>query len=193
MGGQALMSTEKLQQDSQSKHKKNKISTKLICMIALFMALVCVATLFFKVPIPLGYAHLGNGIILLGAFIIGNPGAIIIAGIGSAMADLLGGYTEWILPTLMIKSLMGGITAWIIWNGNGKSRITSIRTAVGILTGTVIMVIGYVLAGSILYGSFAMGLAQIPGLIAEDVVGIILFYVLGIALEKTGLIRNIID
>lgn len=187
------MSTEKLQQDSQSKHKKNKISTKLICMIALFMALVCVATLFFKVPIPLGYAHLGNGIILLGAFIIGNPGAIIIAGIGSAMADLLGGYTEWILPTLMIKSLMGGITAWIIWNGNGKSRITSIRTAVGILTGTVIMVIGYVLAGSILYGSFAMGLAQIPGLIAEDVVGIILFYVLGIALEKTGLIRNIID
>lgn len=175
-----------------------RITTKEMCLIALFMALVCVATLFFKVPIPLGYAHLGNGIILLGAFFVGNPGAVLIGGIGSAMADLIGGFSEWILPTLIIKSLMGGITAWIM-NKMNKSdtkekrnhmkKITSIRTALSVILGNVIMVTGYVFAGSLLYGSFAAGLAQTPGLIAEDVVGIILFYILGIALSKTRILK----
>ena len=39
--------------------KSTKFSTNQICSIALFMALVCISTLFFKIPIPLGYAHLG--------------------------------------------------------------------------------------------------------------------------------------
>ena len=43
---------------------------KMICLTGMFMALICIATLFFKVPIPLGYAHLGNGFIFLaGAFL----------------------------------------------------------------------------------------------------------------------------
>jgi uncharacterized membrane protein len=162
-----------------------KQNTTLLCMTALFMALVCIATLFFKVPIPLGYAHLGNGFILFGAFIMGNPAAILIGGVGSAMADLLGGFPEWILPTLVIKSCMSYVIAAI----SDRNKLYGVRTAVASVVGIVVMVMGYFIAGSIIYGSVITGAAQIPGLVSEGVVGIILFYVMSTAVYKTGVLK----
>lgn len=168
--------------------KKNQFffTTNQLCTIALFMALVCVSTLFFKIPIPLGYAHLGNGFIFLAAVFLGNPGGMICAGIGSALADMFGGWYAWIIPTLITKSLMGGVVSWIACGKDGKAKILSFKTAIALLTGTVVMVLGYFIGGSILEGSIVAGAAQIPGLVGEDIAGIILFYVLGIGLEKAG-------
>ena len=165
---------------------KRIITTQEICMTAVLMALVCIATLFFKVPIPLGYAHLGNGIIFLGAFLMPVPEAAIVAGVGSAMADLLGGYTEWIIPTLLIKCIMGGVMSYIVRMGGKQIKVINVRTFIGAALGCVIMVLGYFVAGSIIYGNVVTGAAQIPGLASEGAVGIILFYVLAIALGKAG-------
>ena len=55
-----------------------------------------------------------------------------------------------------------------------------------LIVSTAEMVAGYTLAGAILYGSIPSGLAQIPGLVAEDIVGIVLFYVIGIVIEQSG-------
>lgn len=164
-----------------------KLTTNQICFIALFLALVCVSTLFFKIPIPLGYAHLGNGFIFLASVFLGNPGGILCAGIGSALADMLGGWYAWMLPTLIIKSLMGGVVSRIACGKENKPQLLSVKTALALLAGTVIMVFGYFVAGTILYGSLASGIAQIPGLVGEDLVGIVLFYIVGIGLEKTGI------
>lgn len=166
--------------------KSIKFSTNQICSIALFMALVCISTLFFKIPIPLGYAHLGNGFIFLASVFLGNPGGILCAGIGSALADMFGGWYAWILPTFITKSLMGGVVSWIACDKEGKAKLLSVKTAVALLVGTVVMVFGYFLSGAIMEGNIAAGAAQIPGLVGEDIVGIILFYILGIALEKAG-------
>ena len=130
---------------------------KRLCFSALLAAMVCIATLFFKIPIPLGYAHLGNGFILLGCSMMGGYYGIFIGGFGSALADLLGGFGQWILPTLVIKGLMG--------------------FAVG-------RIAGYTLFGALLSGSLAAGLAQIPGLVGEGIVGIIVFYISGAALRR---------
>lgn len=53
------------------------------------------------------------------------------------------------------------------------------------------MVVGYFIGGSILYGSVITGATQIPGLSAEGVVGIILFYVIAAALEAAGLTKKL--
>ena len=161
------------------------MSAKKICLAAMSVALVCIATMFFKIPIPLGYAHLGNAFILLGCALLGNPYAIMIGGVGSAMADLLGGYGEWILPTLLIKSLMGFVIGFIACPQGTMAKIHSVRMAVACIFGIAIMVMGYFLAGSVLYGSLALGIAQIPGLLGEGIIGIVLFYVLGTAFERT--------
>lgn len=166
------------------------MSTKKVCMIGLFMALICVATLVFKVPIPGGYAHLGNGFIFLAGALLGNVGGLIAAGIGSALADLLGGWYMWIIPTLIIKSVMGFIIAFI---APKRFTVKSVRTAIAVFAGMTEMTAGYVIAGIFTMDTFAASLTQVPGLLAEGIVGIVLFYMIGIALEtsKTSeLIQN---
>lgn len=166
------------------------MNTKKICMVGLFMALICIATLFFKVPIPGGYAHLGNGFIFLAAALLGNTGGMVAAGVGSALADLLGGWYMWIIPTLIIKLIMGLVVALI---APKRLNVKSPRTAIAVLTGTVVMVAGYFLGGIFLMDTVAASATQIPGLVAEDVVGIVIFYIIALALQgsKTSdLIQN---
>lgn len=163
------------------------------CLTAMFMALVCVATLFFKVSIPGGYAHLGNGFILLGCVFMGNPEALLIGGAASAMADFLGGFGQWIIPTLIIKGVMG-FTISLIANGKGKYTIGTmykLRTAIAAAAGVAVMVLGYFIFGIPLMGSAAASVTQIPGLVSEGIVGIVLFYIIGIALEKAHVTKMI--
>ena len=157
---------------------------KRLCFSALLAAMVCIATLFFKVPIPLGYAHLGNGFILLGCSMMGGYYGIFIAGFGSALADLLGGFGQWILPTLVIKGLMGFAVGRIADPDGTGFRLASVRSFLAAVVGTPIMVAGYTLFGALLSGSLAAGLAQIPGLVGEGIVGIIVFYISGAALRR---------
>lgn len=159
------------------------MNTKKVCMTGLFMALICVSTLFFKVPIPGGYAHLGNGFIFLAAALLGNTGGMIAAGVGSALADLLGGWYIWILPTLIIKCIMGFLVAFI---APKKFTVISPKTLAAIIIGMVEMVAGYFIAGIFLMDTAAASATQIPGLVAEDVVGIVIFYLVGFAIEKSG-------
>ena len=41
------------------------------CMTAVCMALTCIATMLIQIPIPLGYAHLGDSVILITAYLFG--------------------------------------------------------------------------------------------------------------------------
>jgi uncharacterized membrane protein len=65
------------------------------------------------------------------------------------------------------------------------------RTFIAVIVGIVIMVLGYFIGGSILYGSVITGATQIPGLATEGVVGILLFYVIGGALEAAGVTKKL--
>jgi len=62
------------------------------CMTAVCMALTCIATMLIQIPIPLGYAHLGDSVILITAYLFGPVVGALAGGIGSAMADILTGY-----------------------------------------------------------------------------------------------------
>ena len=67
--------------------------TKKIVMTALFAALACVATMSIRIPTPgtSGYIHPGDAIVILSGIILGPAYGFLAAGIGSCMADLLGG------------------------------------------------------------------------------------------------------
>ena len=61
---------------------------------ALMASMVCVATIVIKIPIPAtgGYINLGDCIVLLSGVVLGPLYGGLAAGLGSALADLLGGY-----------------------------------------------------------------------------------------------------
>ena len=161
-----------------------------LTIAALGVALVCICTRVFQFPIPLGYAHLGNCMILLFAVYFDPFVGACAGGLGSALADLLS-YPEWALPTLIIKCLMGLAAAVIAKKKGEPATFKSVRTFLAALVAIVIMVVGYFIGGSILYGSIVTGATQIPGLVAEGIVGIILFYVIAAALESTGVTKKL--
>ena len=71
---------------------KQQSKTQLLTISALFSALVCITTAYiFHIPFGAngGYIHLGDALIYLAATLLPTPYAILAAGIGGAMADLL--------------------------------------------------------------------------------------------------------
>lgn len=180
----------KIQRDSAFAGKESRPASRL-ALNALCVALVFVATRVLQFPIPLGYAHLGNAVILMVSVYFGPASGMLAGGLGSALADLTS-YPEWTLPTLIIKTLMGLLCALIAGAEKpGVPRTRQLRVLLGCLAAVAEMVAGYVTAGSILYGSVATGLTQTPGLALEGVVGVALFYPLAKALEKTGVLKQI--
>ena len=77
---------------------------RLLARIALLIALVAVATLVLRIPMPAteGYINVGDAIIVAGALLFGGFAAGLAGGLGSALADGLGGYAHWAPFTLLI-------------------------------------------------------------------------------------------
>lgn len=93
-------------------------NTKKLVMTSLFTALICVLTMFPKIPMPsgLGYIHLGDSVIIVAAFFIGIY-SLPAAAIGSALADVLSPYIIYAPATFVIKALMA-LVAYIIIKKN---------------------------------------------------------------------------
>ena len=161
----------------------NKLNSRTISINALAIALVCLSTMFLQFPIPLGYAHLGNCFILISGVFFGPVTGLLAGGIGSALSDLLTGYAQWIIPTLIIKGIMGFVIGYIANRTGLTVNMFKIRTAAASIVG--------IIGGSILYGSIYTGATQIPGLVMEGIVGIVLFYVIGSALQAAHLPKYI--
>jgi len=149
-------------------------------------AFVFLLTFFPRIPIPLGYAHLGDAAIFLVVFYVGRREGILAGSIGSAIADLLGGFPLWIAPTLLIKFLMAE-TFWRLMPRKKTASLRSIPMAAALILACIVMAIGYTLFGALLYGSLAAGLASLPGLLMEGAVNIILFYIAAVALDHAGI------
>ena len=80
-----------------------------LVLAALLAALTAVATMIIRIPTPTqGYIHLGDGMVLICGILLGPGLGALAAGIGSMMADLIGGYMAWVPGTFAIKAL----TAW---------------------------------------------------------------------------------
>ncbi|KAB3531638.1 ECF transporter S component [Alkaliphilus pronyensis] len=159
-----------------------------LTIIGLLTALIAVSTMIITIPIPAteGFIHLGDSMIFLAAILFGSKKAGLSAGIGSAMADVLLGYTHWALPTLIIKGLMGygvGVIA-----NQENDNILNTRNIIALTFGALCMVTGYFFTGAALKGSFAVALASVPANLIQGFGGAILFLPLGIALKRTKII-----
>ena len=141
-------------------------------------ALVLLATYSIKIPVPAtgGYVHPGDAAILLSAVWLG-PYAALIGGVGSALADLLGGYFVYIAPTFLIKAAMGGLAGLLSQRGK------HLRNALVFALCEGVMVAGYFVFEGFLYG-FAAALSAVGPNLLQGVAGV------GIGLLLTALPRR---
>ena len=159
-----------------------------IVISSLFAALICVATMLIKIPSPLkGYINLGDGIVLLSAWILPLPYGLAAAGLGSALADLFSGYVVYAPATFVIKALMAVAAYFCYKLFSKKAKPTMSRILSGILA-EIVMILGYFLFEGIMYG-FVPSLVNIPANAVQAVAGIIIGVVLITVFEKQNIIK----
>lgn len=142
----------------------------------LMAALVLLLTAALKLPVPAtgGYIHLGDGMIFLAAWLLG-PYAALCAAIGSALADLMGGYIIYMLPSFLIKGAMGYLAGKTLRSANGFKRLLILIVA------ELIMVSGYFLFEGFMMG-WAAAVASVPMNLIQGAGGVLLglgFCILG--------------
>lgn len=150
------------------------MKTRKLIQSALFAALCCVSTLIIQIPSPMnGYVNLGDGFVLLSAFLLGPLFGGAAAGVGSMLADLISGYGIYAPATLIIKFLMAFCAGYIInKKNNGYTRVLSGITA------EIIMILGYFGFACLLLGEGLGALASIPGNAVQGLVGIFMACIL---------------
>ena len=165
-----------------------KNTTQKIVISSLFAALICVATMLIKIPSPLkGYINLGDGIVLLAAWVLPLPYGLVAAGLGSALADLFSGYVVYAPATFVIKALMAVAAYFCYKLFSKKAKPTMSRILSGILA-EIVMILGYFLFEGVLYG-FVPSLVNIPANAVQAVAGIIIGVVLITVFEKQNIIK----
>ena len=160
-----------------------KVSTRELTLTAVMSAFVFVATFVTKIPIPLGYAHLGDAAIFIIVVMFGKKVGVLSGCFGSMLADLIGGFPIWIGPTLIIKWLMTETFAKIS-EIDENFNYYSPRTIAALILAGIVMAAGYTLTGALLYDSLEAGLSSAPGLLIEGLVNAVAAVFVGSAMLK---------
>ena len=144
--------------------------------------------------------------IFLSVLILGKKYGAFASGVGSALADLLGGYAYYAPWTFVVKTLMAVVmgaaleylekksnekaengeadspnqTPWL----NSKGKVPLIEL-VAMAFGGIEMTVGYYISASLMHGNWVTPLLSVPGNIGQFIFGMILALALASALYKT--------
>lgn len=154
---------------------------KLHVRYAVLMALTTVMTMVIQIPTigTNGYLNLGDMVVFIAALTLGKKGGFIVGGFGSALADLLLGYTHYVPITLIVKGLEGYIAGSLL-----ETKIGGEKPIIATSIAGLCMAIGYFIPETFMYGKAAI--ASIPGNIMQGLLGAVSSVVLYTALRKTS-------
>ena len=166
-----------------------KKSTITIVLTALFMALTMVGTMFITVPLPTGYANLGDAFVLIAVFVLGPFWGTIAGGVGSCLADLFGWIT-YAPGTLIIKSLMA-ITAYYIYLALKKStKKEMLSQIVAGIVGAVVMAVGYFIYETLFFVTAGVAIVSLPYNLMQGALGMAVAVMVMRVIKATKIIEK---
>lgn len=184
--------------------QSKKTDIRQIVLASLFAAMTFVLTYTLKVPSVNGYTHVGDTVIYLAASLLPYPIAAVAGAIGAGLSDAVGGYLTYIIPTVIIKSLL------VFCFTSKKEKILCKRNLFGVIPAAAITIGVYYFAEVILFavasGDFsayffspatwsAVFFESVPGNVVQAVTCGVLYIALSAALDaiktKEKIIRKI--
>ncbi|MBR4376069.1 MAG: ECF transporter S component [Spirochaetia bacterium] len=158
-----------------------------IASAAILTAVTVVMTIAVRIPVAptRGYINLGDLAIYFTALSFGPVTAFIAGGLGTAIADILSGFSQWAPFSFIIHGLQGlavGLIFKILLKKENNFSVI-LSGIIVFAVGTVIMAGGYFAVGSIMAGTGA-AVVEIPGNIVQNLAGIIGGYLLYSAVKK---------
>jgi uncharacterized membrane protein len=139
--------------------------------------------MLIQIPIPAteGFFNVGDSMIMVAALTFGPSVGAIAGGLGSALADFLGGWYIWVPFTFIMKGIEGFLAGWILKMGSGKPG--KMRLVFAWIIGGLEMVFGYFLIQVYMYG-FAAALAELPFNFVQMLIGGIVGVPIALTLKK---------
>jgi uncharacterized membrane protein len=142
----------------------NKMDSRKLAAMAIMGALTTVVTMFALPFAPTGgFFNLGDAIVMTTAIVFGPIVGAVAGGVGSALADLLLGYSAFAPFTLIIKGLEGFLIGTIVGT---QEKPSLVKLGIAWVVGGVTIVGGYWFAEA-----FIMGLG-VPAANAEIIINI---------------------
>lgn len=120
---------------------------RILATSGVLAAAIFLLTAFVRVPLPAGYLHLGDVGVFLAGLLLPAGYAALSAGVGSALADLIG-FPVYTPVTFTVKGLTA-LVFGLLWRKlSGKLRWLAFLSV-------LIIPLGYLVFELILYRSFA--------------------------------------
>lgn len=159
-----------MEQQNPSSHKQ----ALRIALVAILTAVVVVFTLVVRIPTPIkGYISLCDVVICFAAYLFGPWTAAVAGGLGTGIADLIGGYAQWAPLSFIIHGAQGITIALIARRKTGAADGKIWQMVLGGVAGMAVMTGGYYIAGALLYG-FQAALVEVPLNLIQSAVGVAL-------------------
>lgn len=164
----------------QSKPAFTALSPAMIALAAVMIALTAVFTLLVRIPTPArGYVNLSDTAITFAALAFGPWVGAVAGGIGTALADVLGGFAPFAPLSLVAHGLEGLLIGLL-----GRGR----RNPVGMIgawaVGGLVMVATYLLGEGLFYTGWPPALAEAPMNALQAAVGALVGIPLVIAVRR---------
>ena len=134
---------------------------RLLATGGVLAAAVFLLTAFVRIPLPAGYLNLGDVGVFLAALLLPAGYAALCAGVGSALADLIG-FPLYAPVTLAVKGLTALVFSLLWRKLPGKLRYLAFLAV-------LIVPLGYFVFERIVYAEFAW--ADVPMNLLQAVIG----------------------
>ena len=119
---------------------------RILVAAGMLAAVIFVLTAFLRIPIPAGYLHLGDVGVFFAAMLLPPGVATLCAGVGSALADLIG-FPAYVPVTFLVKAASALVFS-VLWRQRGMRRYFAFLAV-------LIIPIGYFLFEWVLFQNYA--------------------------------------
>ncbi|RNF39901.1 ECF transporter S component [Planococcus salinus] len=159
-----------------------------LILTSMAIALVFVSTLLLNIRLPIaangGLVHLGTAMLFVIAILFGPKKGLIAGAVGMGLFDLVSGWTLWAPITILARGLQGYVVGKIAWSGSRKGGSTGFNILAAIVSIPLMVAIYYV-GEAIIFSSWIIPAASIPGNLVQNTVGLIIAIPVVAALKKT--------
>lgn len=153
----------------------SSVRTYNLVITSMLIALVFVATLLLNIKLPItangGLVHLGTAMLFTVSILFGPKKGAAAGAVGMGLFDLVSGWTLWAPFTFLTRGLQGYIVGKIAWS-RGHNGDSFGLNVLGTIISAPFMIAGYYICEAILFRSWIIPLASIPGDIVQIVIGI---------------------
>lgn len=163
-----------------------------LIITAMLISLVFVATLTLNIKLPIaangGLVHLGTAMLFIASILFGPKKGALAGAIGMGLFDLVSGWTLWAPFTIVARGLQGYLVGKIAWSMGHKGNSIAFNLVATIVSIPFMLAVYYI-CERVLYGSWIIPVASIPGNIVQNVVGIIIAIPVCVLLKKVSVFK----